>query len=365
MNNRSRTAFTLVELLVVIVIVGVLVALLIPGAASAWDTALTALCKMNLNRMWQAQNAWRGERGYSTFTTEGTWPSLLEPYLEGGGAVLRCPASSVDRTATGGSSGGGAGGSGGGSTSKGITLSDITFRMYARVDFAPYKPGQYLGTAFVDSSYGVQKKDLGGGRWYYGVDDRSFFLDKSADKSNLDYADMRFNLTMEGEKITKMEILGSDEITGQRSHEVFRFEIWISDQLLSQDFVAATGTTFDMPKIACVTAFDYGLSRGTYEVLGVRAEQADPKLILILDYGKSVADYASPRPDPWDEYFFTDEAAWMDKFGGYLQDGEDWRNYQALRHFGAANVLFCDGHVELLGPEDLYETCPLWRFTGH
>jgi len=262
--------------------------------------------------------------------------------------------------------------------------------MYAKRNFAPYVIGQYLGTAFVDSSYGVKRQDLGGGKTYFGVDDRSFFLDRSVAPGNLDYADIRFHLWLDSDRINQMEFIGSDEITGQGSHREFRFEVWLGDEMISDDFVRDMGTVVGLDKrsggdatgggtgggtsgagdsgastlneLGAIKAFDYGLNKGTYRILDSTVQKVDPCLIFILDYGKSVANYTNKPPDLWPLYFTAAQAEWMadERNTSFLKPGETWWHYTAMRHFGMANVLFCDGHIELLGPDALHEFSPLW-----
>jgi prepilin-type processing-associated H-X9-DG protein/prepilin-type N-terminal cleavage/methylation domain-containing protein len=412
MRTASSRAFSLVELLIVVVILALLVAMLMPLAHSAWGSAQATQCQVNLDRIWQAMNSRRADKQETLFAAGGGWPALLAPYLEQGQSALKCPlgpqrgsggsAGDSSGDASGTDGGGGSTGTGGGSTGtdessddQGFTLSDLTFRMYCKAKFAPYTVGQYLGTAFVDSPYGVKREDKGGGKVYFGVDDRSFFLDNSVNSGNLDYTDMRFNLWFTGDKITKMEFVGSDEITGQGSHTYFRFEVWFGEEKVSEDFVAEQGriiefdtggsgsggtaaskTNFDtggelltgFAALGVTKAFDYGLNKATYDTDGQRVGSIDPRLILILDYGKSVADYESAgtgKRDDWYLFFTDDEAKWMDIYHSMLRPTETWLKYMALRHFGKANVLFCDGHTESLGPDELAETNEtIWKFGG-
>ncbi|MBE3123464.1 MAG: hypothetical protein IMZ65_01530 [Planctomycetes bacterium] len=320
---------------------------------------MSTRCRTNLGRIFKAQNAWRANEGGGSFAIGAGWPSMLAPYLDESGEVTRCPAAPARLEETASTTPGGTPGATRPPT--GITTSDLTFRMYARKTWSVYTNGQYLGTAFIDSGYGIEKRSLGSGGWYYGIDDRSFFLDKSAGGGNLDYKDMRFNLWMEGHFVDRIDILGSDEITSdQTSYEKFRFEIWVVDEIISDDFYREKGRTLEMPSF--IKSFDYALNKGMYEVDGARVSANDSSLILILDYAKSVADYASKNPDVWDKYFQTDEATWMTKHGHELAEGETWRHYLAARHGGEANVLFCDGHVETLTPDNLQEKAPMWRF---
>jgi prepilin-type processing-associated H-X9-DG protein len=275
--------------------------------------------------------------------------------------------------------------------STGFTLKDLTFRMYARKDFTSYKTGQYLGTAFTDSSYGVKRTDLGGGKILFGVDDRSFFSDNSVNAGNLDYRDIRFTVQLQDNYITQIEFIGSDNGTGS-SYEEFKFQVWLADEMLSDDFYrdvgmvvgadtnsggsggAGSGGTSSsanshsgsLNDLAAIKAFDYGLNKGTYQIYDRDVESIDLRRILIFDYGKSVANYTNKAPDVWSLYFTAPETLWMasDLNKSFLKQDETWLNYTALRHFGKANVLFCDGHIETLSADDLIETSPLWGEYG-
>ena len=137
-------------------------------------------------------------------------------------------------------------------------------------------------------------------------------------------------------------------------------------------------TILNVPS-ADLLAADYGMSRGVYETPTSKSMRIDPRLIFILDYPKEVADY-SCTPDEWPKFFIKDPAEWEKTYGKAAAEwGYSWRTYQSLRHFGKANVLFCDGRVETVGvdrygtatPNDvlsgryLDETNPLWKYQGN
>ncbi|MBM4020119.1 MAG: type II secretion system protein, partial [Planctomycetes bacterium] len=398
MNRTITRGFTLAELLIVVAIVGVLLALLGPAVTSAWDTAAMTKCQMNLAQIWKAQNSRRADKDQSVFTAGGAWPSMLAPYVEHAADVLRCPLG-PDRPQlavylAGSGAGGledpgpGAGSSGqtidpGAPENQGFTLDDLTFRMFARtncdVSGRKYVAGQYLGTAFVTGGFGVKREDLGGGKICFGIDDRQFFDDKNV--GGVDYRDIRVNVQLDGDWITSVAFIGGDEGTGG-SYNVFRFEVWMADEMISDDFrrdygmtigldrrtggdpgaggsggagnpTGGTGPTTTLNELAAIKAFDYGLNKGTYQVLDSTVQRLDQSVILMLDYGKSVANYANKGPDPWPLYFTATEEAWManQMNVSFLKPGETWWHYTAMRHFGMANVLFCDGHIELLGPD--------------
>ncbi len=81
-----RWAFTLVELLVVIGIIGVLVGLVLPAVQRAREAANRAACANNLRQLGLALHAYHGDYGQLPPSRMGdfhaTWPILLLPYLE-------------------------------------------------------------------------------------------------------------------------------------------------------------------------------------------------------------------------------------------------------------------------------------------
>lgn len=84
--TRSRRAFTLVELLVVITIIGILIALLLPAVQAAREAARRSQCINNLKQM--GLGLMNYEQTQGTFpppginSNEASWIVLLLPYIE-------------------------------------------------------------------------------------------------------------------------------------------------------------------------------------------------------------------------------------------------------------------------------------------
>jgi prepilin-type N-terminal cleavage/methylation domain-containing protein/prepilin-type processing-associated H-X9-DG protein len=112
-----RSAFTLVELLVVIGIIALLVSILMPALSRARASALTIQCQSNLRQLYLAQNFYADANGgrYTAIVYDNQnnpdpsndWQNLVKNYLTDpqgpAGGVYHCPATShplrdVDRT---------------------------------------------------------------------------------------------------------------------------------------------------------------------------------------------------------------------------------------------------------------------------
>ncbi len=82
----KRKGFTLVEILVVIVIIGILAALLIPAIARAIRRSHVTCCANNLSQLWKLQNVYMATYGgrmkhWATDTGKNFWLMLNKPEI--------------------------------------------------------------------------------------------------------------------------------------------------------------------------------------------------------------------------------------------------------------------------------------------
>jgi prepilin-type N-terminal cleavage/methylation domain-containing protein/prepilin-type processing-associated H-X9-DG protein len=91
-RSRRLRAFTLVELLVVITIIGILIALLLPAVQAAREAARRMQCSNNLKQTVLAMHVYLDQKGYFPPGISQTrvpyaytnWAHYILPYLEGG-----------------------------------------------------------------------------------------------------------------------------------------------------------------------------------------------------------------------------------------------------------------------------------------
>lgn len=98
MKTKQRTAFTLVELLVVVTIIGILISLLMPAVQTARESGRKAQCANNLHQIGVAYNN-RASKVSEPLKARG-WLGELSPYLEDIGSMYVCPSQSHEEQAT-------------------------------------------------------------------------------------------------------------------------------------------------------------------------------------------------------------------------------------------------------------------------
>jgi prepilin-type N-terminal cleavage/methylation domain-containing protein/prepilin-type processing-associated H-X9-DG protein len=91
MHDKKRDAFTLVELLVVITIIGLLISLLLPAVNSARGAARNVQCKNNLKEIGAAYKLYCEANAPHGLAGTSAWTSLLLTYLENQSRTYICP----------------------------------------------------------------------------------------------------------------------------------------------------------------------------------------------------------------------------------------------------------------------------------
>jgi prepilin-type N-terminal cleavage/methylation domain-containing protein/prepilin-type processing-associated H-X9-DG protein len=104
MKPPAHAAFTLIELLVVICIIAILIALIVPNAAKAIESAQASKCAGNLRNIGAGLIAFAGDHdgnfpiagadvkhgSRDGMTNEPGWTEQIEPYLGTGREIYRC-----------------------------------------------------------------------------------------------------------------------------------------------------------------------------------------------------------------------------------------------------------------------------------
>ena len=428
MTRSTPRAFTMVELMVVVAIIGILIAILMPTIGSAWQVAQMTQCQSNLSALYKAQANWTADRDAASGTA-GAWVALLSSYLEGQIDILKCPSvemvSSSSGTVSEGSGGVAAGGGGGGPDVSGaggfsmdsqyatpleadIQLQDVSIGVTDEAGNTlyeiPLSPSPYWTM--------YQSWTLPDGRTYIGANIDKY-LPKDSQGRYTDN-DFEFIITYNGSTPTQVQI-GDCDGNADKFWTDFRLNhqpIWggerfgppnnragfaaghhqevidVSKEIgrdLSKNVQIRKRTMYSAWTVmknskSVLGATNYGLNRGAYQArdpngiypAGVDISTSDPKLIYILDFPKAIADMtdigdAISDRDYFDDIFIspTPPANWVVPPG---LEGRTWQECQALRHFGKANVLFCDGHIESMEKGDLdprkFQNTGQWNYQG-
>jgi len=440
-RRLTGSAFSLIELLIVIAIIGVLAALLVPGYQGAREAMWMAQCKVNLKTLYEAygvrradcvhneQGVWEPARDVEFDNPEDSarfWTALVANYIDADkqAHVFTCPARAAwgygkayeeveeENVRTAGGTGGGAGGpgSGGGSDVWQPSNDEIDAAIEFDVYFQQGSTDLYGG----GSGSGIRGEfcysiPLGDSAWVqrreyrdhtnYKIDDEPPDNRYSHGAHNT-YDDLEVNVYYDGNQPSQVEIVNSHSLGGGSVGNRFVFDMKICGEVVIQDVAGVTGggghwgDTIDLtddgssgtgsgayggwrwdgdkwvsshPWDFKLLVGDYAMSMGVFQRRDSSfvQDRLDSKLFFLLDFGarKTVADFNHDESDDeWGKYFIRDPRQWAEDFPAAAVKG--WQYYQALRHAGKANVVFCDGHIEPLNADELEYLDPRWVYEG-
>jgi len=325
----NHRAFTLVELLIVIVILGLLLALLMPAGQQMWAVARTTLCRNNLFHIYQtfgmaAADARLGNSGQTPFFPEpDAWWFTAIQYSETSN-ILLCPEA------------------GEGVEVQAAAANPLSRLVYRNIDSSSWKPSRNIEICFDDPGHqGLDQMHLGtrtgsDARGEYieiGLDDNSTVTEAYMDNDGHDgiiriylddggkttaklikYSCGEYNcILFDGEPLFTKD--SDPEDVNNSASEMYG---WLGPGTSKNGMeVELEGTT---------GVCSYGMAKGA-ERFGTGHHK-----ILVMDYDKSVVDPT------------------ISASHDLLQ--------QAGRHFGQINILFTDGSILSFGPTEIDPLIP-------
>ncbi len=300
MKSRGLSAFTLVELLVVVAILALLVAILLPSLSQASRYTRTAICAANLRHIGQAAHARQGELGLEPLAKG--WQGMLLPHAGDQGDMFICPEGepSAYQTDT-------------------LMMADRTNGLFTQFVEGPWamklSDTQYNAMGLTESKNNIvppgYKADSNPHIYWICIEDwRSSHSDR-------DFEDLRVRITEQAD--------GSAELYCKIGGTGHNLELVDEDQeLIATKAQMQSGFAIEMG--AGLTS--YAMNRDAFSMRGPSGQ------IFVLDFERHLTD--------------------GDQVWKYWEDGLP----TFARHTGRINVLRIDGEVRLSYPEEIDPALP-------
>lgn len=330
-------AFTLVELLIVIVILGVLLALLVPAGSRAWAVARATWCRDNLRQIHNGFYVHRAqaEELAGLFPKADQFPSIPRMAMESPRTFI-CPEDDYDAEAGDGQS---------------AVVDPLSHLVYRNIDSSSWKPPRNIEICFDDPAHqgfghmhmGTWRgSDARGEYIEIGLNDNSPVTENYYMSGESHDGIIRIYLNDGGRTIAKLIKYSCGEYNcvlfdGKPLFEGPNDPPGVTDPASEQYGWMGPGTSKNGMEVELGVTWTMRCSYGM--TVGAEQFRSGVHKILVIDHPRRMADYT--RPDFWE---MLEESA---------------------RHFGHINVLFSDGSVQSFSPMEIDPLVPgnhrLWE----